>query len=73
MMRDTDELLNATVDECERLREELAQVKQDAERYRWLRDVRDYAVICERPGDLYLKLPRELDAAIDGAREGEKL
>jgi hypothetical protein len=49
-------------------RARLAEAERDAERYRWLRDGRDYEVICEQPGNLYLKMPRELDAAIDAAR-----
>ena len=58
--------------EIDRLRAELAAAQKDAERYRWMRDKRDYSVICERAGDLYLRMPNELDAAIDAAmKEGK--
>jgi hypothetical protein len=53
--------------ELDRLRADNARLAKDAERYRYIRNVRDYAVICELPGDLYLRMPEQLDAAIDAA------
>lgn len=62
-------------DEIERLHAELAECKQDAERYRWLRHPRmgwdivhktEVGLVCAE----YLACV-ELDAAIDAARKGE--
>ena len=46
------------------------QDKQDAKRYRYIRDagIRDYSVICEAPNSPYLKFNEDLDSAIDAAR-----
>ena len=59
--------------ECERLRAELAEYRQDAERYRWLRRDNDCAqfYVTEFNGMEWLFLD-ELDAAIDAALEETK-
>ena len=66
------------VREIERLRAELAECKQDAERYRWLRDdCGGFEVtVREENEDGYESWvagypAEELDAAIDAARKGE--
>jgi len=61
--------------ECERLRAELAEYRQDAKRYRWLRYPRmGWDIVRKTDGELlcaeYLD-GIELDAAIDASRKGE--
>ena len=66
IIRDNNDKLSA---EYQALAAQLAEAERDAARYRWLRDVRDYSIICERPGNLYLRMPHDLDAAIDAELE----
>lgn len=49
------------------LQEENARLREDAERYRWLRDVELQDWI-----DLYHQNPANIDAAIDAARKEQK-
>lgn len=49
------------------LQEENARLREDAERYRWLRDVELQDWI-----DLYHQKPANIDAAIDAARKEQK-
>ena len=64
-------------DEIERLRAEVAGLREDAERYRWLRDgdlCANYPYPVMRVGGNghdYSVWFEELDAAIDAARKGE--
>lgn len=67
--RETErKILNLVKAECDALRE-------DAERYRWLRSdvatAENYPIACMRDGG-WLLLGDELDAAIDAAREAGK-
>lgn len=73
----TDPLCAAAADEIERLRAEVAGLREDAERYRHMRNNSQFQSR-NGPG-LYWYLPRygrgdegeQLDAAIDAARKGE--
>ena len=71
----TDPLCAAAADEIERLRAEVAGLREDAERYRWLRHGdNDERVIKRGPvahDFVYLLRMEKLDAAIDAARKGE--
>ena len=67
---------HAAAREIERLRAELAEFKEDAERYRWLRYPRmGWDIVRKTDGELlcaeYLD-GIELDAAIDTARKGKE-
>ena len=71
-------VLAEAADEIARLRSELAEVKRDAKRYRWLRDdCGGFEVtVREENEDGYESWvagypAEELDAAIDAARKGE--
>ena len=80
----TDPLCAAAADEIERLRAEVAGLREDAERYRWLRDECPWTMVSGNGksnlsirvraefdlGDL-VDMVDEFDAAIDAARKGE--
>jgi hypothetical protein len=57
------------VEQIRKLEEENKALREDAERYRWLRntDTRDYAAIFEDKS-ICMKFGTHLDAAIDAAR-----
>ena len=82
-----DALCQLAADEIDRLRAELAELRADAERYRWLRDNRVGTVAPEEIVTTHMELtftwysptwengerqdPVSLDAAIDRARGSE--
>lgn len=58
--------------ECERLRAELAACREDAERYRWLRDKADSNFVCWADlRDFGSYDAEDIDKKIDAARKGE--
>lgn len=67
-------VLHDAAEEITRLRAELAECKQDAERYRWLRDkCRDGSLTIARADDwsLHPWSGDDIDKEIDAARKGE--
>lgn len=74
--RDQDDCV--CVDEIEALRTQVAELKADAERYRWLREQSDTVQgaeldVCKRVGyDDYRPISMMLDTAIDAALAATK-